>query len=117
MSAMGRKSQKTRFPNRWTGITLRLKGEEKNRILEAANKKGISVNQFILYAVWDFIRNEKGIPSPGNAQFALPTVQEEVLAYLRGETLMKPCGKKDCNQIITQLNEMNFCETCNLRIL
>jgi hypothetical protein len=114
---MGRKASKTKYTDRWTGITLRLKGDVKNQILEAANKKGISVNQFVLYAVWDFIQNEKGIPSPGNAQFCLPTVQEEVLAYLRGETLMKPCGKKDCQQIITQLNEMDFCGTCNLRIL
>ena len=114
---MGRKASKTKYTDRWTGITLRLKGDVKNQILEAANKKGISVNQFVLYAVWDFIQNEKGIPSPGNAQFALQTVQEEVLAYLRGETLMKPCGKKDCQQIITQLNEMDFCCTCNLRIL
>lgn len=114
---MVRKAQKTKYINRWTGITLRLKGDVKNQIVEAANKKGISVNQFVLYAVWQFIRDDKEIPAPGTAQFSLPTVQEEVLAYIRGEALLKPCGKKDCQQKIIQLNEMNFCEVCNIRIL
>lgn len=113
---MGRKSEKTRFPERWHGLSLRLKGRLKNEIIDYANKKGISVNELILFAVWEFIRNEKGIPSPGSAQYSLPTKEESIAAYLRGEQLLKPCGKKDCNQKITQIDSLYFCETCNLRI-
>lgn len=113
---MGRKSEKTRFPDRWHGISIRLKGRLKNQIIDYANKKGISVNELILFAVWEFIRNEKGIPSPGSPQYSLPTKEEAIAAYLRGETLLNPCGKKDCDQKITQIDSLYFCETCNLRI-
>lgn len=114
---MPRKSQKTKFVDRWTGISLRLKGRLKNEIIEHAAKRGVSVNELVLYAVWDFIQNEKGIPSAGSAQYSLPTAQEEIAAYLRGETLLQPCGKKDCTKKITQIDSMQFCTVCNLRIL
>lgn len=114
---MGARSQKTKWLDRYTSIQLRLKGRQKNEIIDYANKLNLSVNEFVLYAVWEFIRASKGIPSPGPAQYSVPTMQEEVAAYLRGEQLLKPCGKKDCTQIITQIDSLQFCETCNLRIM
>lgn len=113
---MGRKSSKTKFPDRWTGIALRLKGRLKNEIVEHATKLDVSVNELVLYATWEFIRSQKGIPAPGSAQFSIPTVQEEVAAYLRGETLLQPCGQKQCDKKITSIDSLLFCETCNLRI-
>lgn len=94
-----------------------MKGRQKNEIIEYARKKDMSVTDVVLYAVWDFIRNEKGIPSAGSAQFSLPTVDETVLAYIRGEHIMQPCGKRECDKKITEINQMQFCETCNLRIM
>ena len=114
---MGRKAQKTRHLDTYVTLNIRLKGKQKNEIIDYARKKGMAVNDVVLYAVWDFIRNEKGIPSPGSAQFSVPTVEETVLAYIRGDRLLQPCGQKECNKIITQINNMEFCETCNLRIL
>lgn len=114
---MGRKASKTRHLDSYVTLNIRMKGRQKNEIIDYARKKGIAVNDVVLFAVWDFIRNERGIPSPGAAQFSLPTVEETVLAYIRGETLLQPCGNKDCAKKITQINDMQFCETCNLRIL
>ena len=113
---MARRSEKTRYVDRWTGIALRLKGRFKNEIIEAATKSGVSVNEYVLYSAYVLIRAEKGIPEPGSAQYSIPTVQEEVAAYLRGETLLKPCGQKQCEQTLKSIDSLTFCETCNLRI-
>ena len=114
---MGAKSKKTKHLDSYVTLNIRLKGRVKNEIFEYATKQGISVNQLCIYALYEFVRNQKGFPTPGSAQFSIPTVEEQVLAYVRGEQLLKPCGKKDCLQKITQLNEWQFCETCNLRIM
>ncbi len=114
---MGRKSEKTKFPDRYVTIQIRLKGKQKNEIVDYARAKGYSVNEIVLYAVWQFIQNEKGIPDAGSPQFSITTVEETVLAYIRGEQILKPCGQKECTQKLTLLNEMQYCTTCNLRIL
>jgi len=113
---MGRKAEKTRWVDSFVTLNIRMKGRQKNEIIDYARKKGIAVNDVVLYAVWDFIRNDKGIPSPGSAQFSIPSIDETVLAYIRGEHILQPCGQKDCTKKIVQLNDMQFCETCNLRI-
>ena len=114
---MGRKASKTRYVDSFVTLNIRLKGKQKNEIIDYARKKDIPVNDVVLYAIWDFIRNEKNIPSAGPAQFSIPTTEETIVAYMRGETILQPCGQKDCTKKITQLNSMHFCETCNLRIL
>lgn len=116
MSAMARKSEKTRFPNRWHVLGLRVKGQLKNQIIDYAREKNISVNELISFAVYEFIRLQKGVPSPGTAQYSLPTKEESIAAYLRGEKLLEPCGQKDCIKKIVEIDSMKFCETCNLRI-
>ena len=113
---MARKHQRAKYPDRWYDIHLRLTGKQKNEILAYADKKGISVNELILYAVWDHIRSQKGIPSPGESPYRLPTVDEVLAAYIAGEKVMQPCGKFECEQKLTQLDSMTFCETCNLRV-
>ncbi|MCG3770414.1 MAG: hypothetical protein JW384_01564 [Nitrosomonadaceae bacterium] len=113
---MGRRAEKTRFIDKYVILNVRMKGKQKNEIIDYARKKNLAVNDVMLYAVWEFIRNEKGIPDAGSAQYSIPTIQETVLAYIRGDNLLQPCGLKECEQKITQLNNMQFCETCNIRI-
>jgi hypothetical protein len=113
---MGRRAEKTRFVDKYVILNVRMKGKQKNEIIDYARKKNLAVNDVMLYAVWEFIRNEKGIPDAGSAQYSIPTIQETVLAYVRGDRLLQPCGLKECEQKITQLNNMQFCETCNIRI-
>lgn len=113
---MGRKFQKTRYVDRYVTLNIRMRGKQKNEIIDFARKKDMSITDVVLYAVWDFIRRDAGIPSAGSAQFSVPTVEETVLAYIRGEHILQPCGQKSCDKKIAQLNDMQFCETCNLRI-
>ena len=113
---MGRKARKVKRLDAYFNIVLRVKGEDKNEMIEYARSLGMSLSDMILYAVWTFILNQKGIPSPGSAQFAKPTPADELRAYLSGEQLLKPCGKKECDIKSIFVGGMEFCETCNIRI-
>lgn len=113
---MVRKSEKSKHPKRWHDMKIRLLGEQKNTIIDYARANDLSVNQLILYAVLDFINNQKGIPSPGQAQYAKSTLDDVLSAYVRGEKLYQPCGKIECDKQITIISNMEFCKTCNFRI-
>jgi hypothetical protein len=92
-------------------------GSQKNEIIDYAKAQGISVNQLVLFAVLDFIREKKGLPSPGSAQFSIPTMEETLAAYMRGEQILTPCGKTECNMDLVDLSGMQFCKTCNIRVV
>lgn len=113
---MAHKRKRAKFKDRKYGITLTLSGEQKNEIIDYAEKIDVSLNALILYATLIFIRAEKGIPEPGPSQFSIPSLEEVLTAYLRGETLYKPCGKTECDQDLTDISGMSFCKTCNLRV-
>lgn len=113
---MGRKARKVRHLDSFVNIVLRVKGREKNEIIEFARKLDMSVSDFILYAIYVFMLNEKGLPDPGSAQFQIPTPAEELRAYFTGVKLMKPCGKSECEMRLRLVGGMEFCETCNIRI-
>ena len=97
-------------------VHLRMPGKLKKEMLAYANNIGVSLNELIIYAVWDFMRNEKGIPSAGSPQFTLATPEEALALYLSGQTLLQPCGKRECDMKITELQGMKFCDTCNVRV-
>ena len=111
-----RKAKRAEYPNRLYNIVLRISGKEKNRILKAANKAELSLSNYILYCIWVQMREERGIPAPGSAQFAIPDLQSELKAYFGGHALLKPCGQTDCDMSVVDSAGMKFCETCNIRI-
>lgn len=113
---MTRKWEKAKFPKRFYDIHLRLTGAQKNEIIDYAKSKDLSVNQLILYAVLDFIRTAKGIPAPGPSQYAKASLDDVLISYLRGERILQPCGKTQCEQVVTEISGMEFCTNCNLRI-
>lgn len=113
---MARKVLKTKYPDRFYNIVLRVKGSQKNSIISAAREHKMSLSEFILYATWLFIREGKGIPSPGPAQYAKTTPSDVLRSYLSGETVLTPCGKKECNMILETISGMEFCNTCNIRV-
>ena len=95
---------------------IRLKGRMKNEIIDAASRAGLTVNQYILVAIYTHLREERDIPPPTTAQFRIPTLEESIVAYMRGETVLQPCGQEKCEQVLTHLDGLTFCDTCNLRI-
>jgi hypothetical protein len=113
---MVRKYEKSRFPNRYSEIHLRLLGSQKNEIIDYAKAQGLSVNQLAIYALLDFIRNQKGLPSPGPSQFSLPTMEETIASYMRGEKILTPCGQMSCDMNLEDISGISICKTCNLRV-
>ena len=113
---MSRKAQRAQYPDRHYNIGLRISGKEKNKILKAAKKENVTLSQYILYCVWCHMREDKGIPSPTTPKVALPTPDEHLRAYLRGEKLLNPCGEESCDMTVVEVANMSFCETCNVRI-
>jgi len=113
---MVRKSEKSKHPKRWHELKVRLLGEQKNIIIDYSRANNLSVNQLMLYAVLDFINNQKGIASPGPSQYAKSTLDDVLSAYIRGERLYQPCGKIECDKKITNISGMEFCTTCNFRV-
>lgn len=104
------------YEDRLYNLGIRIPGWQKNQIIDFCKSKNISVSQLIQYAIWQFIREDKGIPAPGPSQYAVVTPEETIRAYLTGETLLQPCGKIECKQDLVMFQGMTFCETCNLRI-
>lgn len=113
---MPRKAQRAQYPYRLYNIGLRITGKEKNKILKEAKKQNVTLSQYILYCVWCHMREGKGIPPPTTAKVALPTPDEHLRAYLRGERLLNPCGEVECDMLVVEVANMSFCETCNVRI-
>jgi len=105
-----------RFPSRMYNIVLRVTGADKNKILAQAKKNKMTLSEYVLYCVWENMRSAKGIPAPGPSQFALPTAQEQIAAYLAGKTLLTPCGQTSCDMTVVEVSGMSFCDTCNVRI-
>lgn len=108
--------QRAKYLDRLHNLTIRISGEQKNRILDHAESKGISVSQLVEFAVWEFIRLDKGIPNPGPSQFKKPTAEDVLRGYLSGESVLQPCGKVACDQKIVKFQGLEFCETCNVRV-
>lgn len=110
------KPKPAQYLDRLHNLTIRISGQQKNQIINHAESKGLTVSQLIEFAVWEFIRLDKGIPNPGPSQFKKATPEEMLRSYLSGETLLQPCGKTSCEQRLTTFQGMEFCETCNVRI-
>lgn len=113
---MVRKRERAKHKDRKYGISLTLTGEQKNELLDYAEKIDVSLNALILYAALMFVREQKGISAPGPSQFAKASLDDVLTAYARGEKLFMPCGKTECEQVPTFISGMEFCKTCNLRI-
>jgi hypothetical protein len=105
-----------KYPSRLYNIVLRITGKEKNRILKEANKQNLSLSEYIKYAVWVTMRNEQGIPPPTTTKIELPTPDAHLRAYLRGETLLQPCGELECDMVVESCGGVWGFATCNIRL-
>lgn len=113
---MSRKPARAKYGNRLYNIVLRVRGSQKNEILHAAKKNKMPLSEYILYCVWEHMRSERGIPAPGESQFKLAEPMDHLRAYLIGETVLMPCGQTSCNMVLSEFDNMKFCDTCNVRV-
>ncbi len=114
---MGRKPSIPSRPDRYYSLLLRVTGTQKHKIIEYAAARSWSLNRLVLYAVLRFIDEERGIPEPGPGQFSLADDQTRLQALLYGEPICTPCGKRKCNMVLENIDGMEFCRTCNIRVL
>jgi len=114
------RAKPAKYPTRLYNIGLRITGKEKNRILKAAKKEGISLSSYIKYCIHAEMKRKEGIPPLPKSQYALPTVQEQLRAYLAGDALLQPCGEVECvlslNNVVVEVGELTFCASCNIRV-
>ena len=114
------RAKPAKYPTRLYNIAIRITGKEKNRILKAAKKEGISLSSYIKYCIYAEMKRKEGIPQLGKSHYALPTVQEQVRAYLTGDRLAQPCGEFECdlslNNSVVEVGELTFCASCNIRV-
>ena len=109
-------AQPAKYPSRLYNIVLRVTGKEKNRILREAKKQNLSLTEYIKYCIWLTMRNEQGIPPPTTTKIELPTFDAHLRSYLSGETLLQPCGERECDMVVESFGVLKVCATCNLRV-
>ena len=118
------RAKPAKYPTRLYNIGLRITGKEKNRILKAAKKEGISLSTYIKYCIYAEMKRKEGIPELPKSQYALPTVQEQLRAYLAGDALLQPCGEVECvlsvegglEKSVVEVGSLLFCVSCNVRV-
>ena len=115
---MGRRVSVPLFPDRVYSLSLRLTGSLKQEIIKAAAAAGLSVNQWVLWAIRRQIDSGEGIPAPALAPRAMPTESEILQSIMDGEPLMMPCGRRrgQCVPLVVDLGGVKVCRVCNLRV-
>ena len=111
-----KQATRAKYPHRLYNIVIRISGKQKNKILKAAKKQNLTLSDYIKYCIYSEMRREQGFPTPGSAQYSIPTIQEQIHAVATGRTLAQPCGEIDCEKSVVEVGSMSFCETCNIRV-
>lgn len=112
---MGRKPTRARNPKAEHVISIKVTGHDKNALIDAAKREGMTLSAFLTYTAWEFIRSEKGLP-PAPAPHPKPTPDQYLREYLLGERVIMPCGREQCDMKIITFDGAEFCQTCSFRI-
>lgn len=102
-------------PEAKVAVQVNLPGELKNRILDAAQTAGMSLNAWLTNAIYQQLHHGDSRPEPK----AMPTPHEVIADYLAGRQTVAPCGKpfpcEGADQI-EMLNGLEFCAVCHVRV-
>lgn len=101
-------------------MQIRVDGDLKNQIIAQAADAGVSVNTLMTEMIKAWIREQKGLPEPPRARVPLPTEFDVLTAWINGEQVLTPCGKRGtCDGMegkTTKNGPMTFCDTCGIRV-
>ena len=75
----------------------------------------MTINEYISVALFVAVRNETGLPVAPVGR-ALPSVDDQLRAYLSGEKLLMPCGRVSCGFDSVLLGGVEFCGVCGIRV-
>lgn len=101
-------------------MQLRVDGELKNALIAQADRDGVSLNTLMIEMIKRWIREGRGIPEPPPARAPLPSEFDVLTAWINGEQVLTPCGKRGtCDGMegkTTTNGPLTFCTTCGIRV-
>jgi hypothetical protein len=109
----------SKHPTRWHHLTIRIKGKEKARIVQDANKTSLGLGAYIRFTLWEAHRRQLKLPPPRPSDIPIVSEASELGAYLRGEVLLQPCGAELCppgRGADVCFGGSCFCEVCGVRV-
>lgn len=112
---MGRKPKKSRTPKATHTLTVKVSGADKNALIDASRALGMTLSDFLAWVAWDYCQTKKGHP-PAPAPYPRPTPSDYLGLYLKGERVLMPCGKEECNMKIVTFGSADYCDTCSFRV-
>jgi hypothetical protein len=93
-------------------VTVPVPGWLKNQLVDLAVLRGLSFQRLVNFLLVNGVRDAEGL--------ALLEVSEPVeplsgvLAYLRGERRLEPCGLPSCVKKPVEVLGSSFCDTCGV---
>jgi hypothetical protein len=112
---MPRKPQRARKRDAKYNIVVSMPGWLKNEIVDLCRREKTGINQWALWVLKRAVDEAQGLPPAPEPKAGMPTVADELRAYLAGEKIMYPCGRTDCEPEIEQLQNHGFCKKCGVR--
>jgi hypothetical protein len=110
----------THNPDAEAVLYVRVPGHLKEAIASAADAAGLSLNAWCANILRLGLLEGRGIPLPPRAHAPLPTVDEVVAAYVRGEQVVTPCGRVGICSGTTEspevLHGVGWCRGCGIRL-
>jgi hypothetical protein len=102
-------------------MLIRVDGVFKNRVIDAAEEAGLSLNALIALAVKGYLDGEAGIPEAPRGVRPIPTVAEVIRDYINpsAEKLIGPCGRAwpcEADSDVYDVGGVGFCGHCDIRV-
>lgn len=93
-------------------VTIPVPGWLKNELVDLAMARELSFQRLVGLLLVNGVRDGKGLP------LLLPAPPVEplsgVVAYLRGERRLEPCGQSSCEKKPVEVLGSTFCDTCGV---
>jgi len=93
-------------------VTVPVPGWLKNELVDLAEGSGVSFQRLVVLLLTNGVRVEGGKPSLQVGGFVEPL--SGVVAYLRGERRLEPCGLPVCEKRVVDVLGSSFCDVCGV---
>jgi hypothetical protein len=93
-------------------VTVPVPGWLKNELVGLAEGSGVSFQRLVVLLLTNGVRVEVGKPSLQVGGFVEPL--SGVVAYLRGERRLEPCGLPVCVKVPVDVLGSSFCDVCGV---
>lgn len=102
-------------PDKQTELTIHIPGWLKNNIIEHAANANMNLAQWVATVLYTHDREQRTLPTAPEGR-ALPSLIDELRAYLAGERILMPCGEVSCGFRLDDVNGVGFCGVCGVRV-